>query len=98
MRRLAPLLRAAFPPLDKVVLVRVEALGPLVHLNFGAVLIDGATEVRRRVRILAAASGTSADERAVHSTNGGPYVVKGVALLRQGLVEALKAGFPTAPA
>jgi len=86
--------RAAVPPLDKVVLVRVEELGPLVNLHLGLVLVDGATEVRLRVRILAVATGAVTHDRAVHWTNGGPYVVKGVASLQQDMVEALKAGFP----
>lgn len=77
---------------DRLVVLTVRELGPVVRLLSSAALVDGGTEV-----VVDAAEyrpGQRAPQRqfSIRWTNGGPGVVKGVQTLPDDLVAALKAG------
>jgi hypothetical protein len=46
------------------------------------------------VRVLETATSRLKYDSAIHWTNGGAYVLKGVASLEQDMVDALRSGFP----
>lgn len=77
---------------DRVLIIVVRELGPVVKLLSSASLVEGGTEVVLDIREYGAnGSGTSA-AYSVRWQNGGPGVIKGVASLPQDMHAALLAG------
>jgi hypothetical protein len=81
--------RAAY---DRVVLVTVRELGPVVRLFASPALVDGGTEVVLEARVFGRAAAPLADVR-THWQNGGPWVLKGTASLEHDMYAALDAVF-----
>ena len=77
---------------DRLVVLTVRELGPVVRLLSSAALVDGGTEVV--VDVAEFRPGQRAPQRqfSIRWTNGGPGVVKGVQTLPDDLSAALKAG------
>jgi hypothetical protein len=73
------------PAADRVILITVRELGPVIRIGVPD-LLAGGTEVVLDIRIL----NTPADFR-MHWKNGGPFVIKGVGTLEQDMAEALGA-------
>ena len=75
---------------DRVLVIRVRELGPVLRFLSSPALVDGATEVRLDVSEHSAATGWRHFN--VHWTHGGPGVVKGVSSLPADMRAALAAG------
>lgn len=78
---------------DKVIILRVEELGPIVNLNLGLVLLDGSTDVKIRARVLDTKTGKLDYDNETQWDNGGPYILKGLKTLEQDLYDTLKSVF-----
>lgn len=78
---------------DKIILVRVEELGPFIILHPSPVLWEGGTEVQLRVRMLDAKTSALEADIAVHWRDGGAFVLKGTGTLEQDLESALASVF-----
>ncbi|MEK7431773.1 MAG: hypothetical protein AABZ74_01470 [Cyanobacteriota bacterium] len=78
---------------DKIIFIRVEELGPLFFINLSAILFEGYTEVKLRVRSLN--TNNSALEYDTYSEwkNGNPFIIKGVKTLEEDMTENLKTIF-----
>jgi hypothetical protein len=77
---------------DRVLVVAVRELGPVVKLLSSSALVEGGTEVVLDVTEYRMPGVSPAREFAVHWQNGGPGVVKGVGTLREDMQAALAAG------
>lgn len=75
---------------DKIIFIRLEELGPVVHLNLSPILLDGSTNVEFRVRILDTKTSFLEYDNEMEWNNGGPYVLKGISTLQQDMYDALK--------
>ena len=78
---------------DKVILVRVEELGPLVIIYLSPILWEGGTEVVLRVRVLNVNTSALETDVAVHWKNSGAFVLKGTKTLERDLQAALASVF-----
>jgi hypothetical protein len=78
---------------DKIILLRVEELGPVVTLSLSPVPIAGATEVVFRTKILDANSYALDTEVTTHWKNDQPYLLKGIKTLEQDFQDALSSVF-----
>jgi hypothetical protein len=76
---------------EKVVLILIRELGPIIKIGASAAFVEGGTEVVLSVSEFARGKSDSR-EFAVHWRSGGPGVVKGVASLPQDMQAALAAG------
>lgn len=83
---------------DKVVVIVVRELGPVVKLLSSAALVDGGTEVVLQVAEYSPPLSPQPREFTVHWQHGGPGVVKGVGSLSQDMQAALIAGLQTGAA
>jgi hypothetical protein len=88
MKQLA---RAAAPRADRVIVVAVRELGPVVKLLSSAALVEGGTEVVLHVSSFGTTDPGPAAQFTVHWKNGGAGVIKGVATLPQDMRSALAA-------
>lgn len=81
---------------DRVVVIAVRELGPVVKLLSSAALVEGGTEVLLHVSILPVPGGAPPRAFTVHWRHGGPGVLRGVASLpadmQAALVAALQPG------
>ena len=77
----------------KVILVRVEELGPLVIIYPSPILWEGGTEVVLRVRVLNAHTSVLETDITIHWKNSGAFVLKGTQTLEQDLQAALAVVF-----
>jgi hypothetical protein len=73
---------------DKVIVLRIEELGPLLLL-YAPVFWEGATEVVLRVRVLDAASSALESDLTTRWKHGGAFIVKSTKTLEQDLQSAL---------
>jgi hypothetical protein len=78
---------------EKVILVRVEELGPLLIIYPSPVLWEGGTEVVLRVRVLNANTSALETDIAIHWKDSGAFVLKGTKTLEQDLQAALSSVF-----
>ena len=81
----------AYPRADRVIVVTVKELGPIVRLFSSAAVIEGGTEVKMDVSIFNANTATPMANFQTHWQNGGALVVKGVSSLPQDMSDAMKA-------
>jgi hypothetical protein len=77
---------------NRVLVVVVRELGPVVKLLSSAALVEGGTEVVLDISQYAAQGSGPQLAYSVHWQNGGPRVVKGVATLQADMEAALVAG------
>lgn len=77
---------------NRVVVIGVRELGPVVKLLSSAALVEGGTEVALQVAEYSVPAVAQPREFTVHWRNGGPGVVKGVASLSGDMQAALLAG------
>jgi len=81
---------------DRVVVIAVRELGPVVKLLASAALVEGGTEVLLHVSTLPSSGGAPPRAFTAHWRNGGPGVLRGVASLpadmQAALVAALQPG------
>lgn len=89
-QELLALAAAASPRPDRVLVVTVRELGPVVRLLGAAALVEGGTEVVFELAAIDARSGTSLAGFRMHWRDGGAMVVKGTASLPQDMGAALK--------
>jgi hypothetical protein len=80
----------ATPAADRVLVIVVRELGPVLRIGL-PVLVEGGTEVVLEVRILDVRTATSMANARTHWQNGGTFVVKGVQSLEQDMSAALGA-------
>jgi hypothetical protein len=78
---------------EKVILVRVEELGPLLIIYPSPALWEGGTEVVLRVRVLNANTSALEADIAIHWKDSGAFVLKGTKTLEQDLQAALTSVF-----
>ena len=78
---------------SKVIILRLEELGPLLVIYPSPILWVGSTEVVLRVRMLDVNSSALEADLAIHWKNGGAFVLKGTKTLQQDLQTALAAVF-----
>lgn len=81
---------------NRVVVVGVRELGPVVKLLSSPALVDGGTQVVLNIAEYSAPEFARAREFTVHWQNGGPGVVKGVTSLPGDMEAALRAGLQPA--
>jgi hypothetical protein len=80
-------------PYEKVILVRVEELGPLVIIYPSPILWEGGTEVVLRVRVLNANTSALEADITTHWKDSGAFILKGTKTLEQDLQAALASVF-----
>lgn len=78
---------------DKVIMVRVEEMGPFVILYPSPVLWEGGTEVQLRLRALDVTTSALETDSSIHWKNGGAFVLKGTGTLEEDLEAALASVF-----
>lgn len=81
---------SAPPGTDRIIVITVRELGPVVRLCASPALVDGGTEAVIAVRVLAAEGGLLAECK-IHWQNGGPFVIKNTRTLRNDMHAALRA-------
>ncbi len=79
-------------PFDKVVMIAVRELGPVIKLLASLALIDGGTEVVLHIAEYVLPSEKPARAVTVHWQNGGPGIIKSTASLQQDMQDALVMG------
>jgi hypothetical protein len=84
---------AVGPGVDRLVVIAVRELGPVVKVLSSAALVEGGTEVVLEVSTYEVSETVVQSDFMVHWKNGGPGVVKGVASLPQDMRDALTAAF-----
>ena len=91
---------AQAPPLiaDKVIIIKVRELGPVVKLLASLRLVEGGTEVVLETRVLDVRTGALIGDRKTHWKTGGAFVIKGVQTLDQDMQSALQATFASGTA
>ena len=78
---------------DKVIIVRVEELGPFLVFYLSPILWEGGTEVVLRVRVLDVKTSTLEANISTHWKDSGAFVIKGTKTLEQDLQAALDSVF-----
>lgn len=78
---------------ERVVIVVVRELGPVVKLLSSSALVEGGTEVVLDIMTYNTSTAARPTEFSVHWKNGGSGVVKGVSTLPHDMREALTAAF-----
>jgi len=94
---LSALAAAASPKPDRVLVVIVHELGPIVKVLKSPGLVEGGTEVVLQLTALDAHMGELLARHRTHWRNGGDLVIKGVATLPQDMQEALAAALQPGP-
>lgn len=85
--------RSANRAYTKIVVLRVEELGPLIVIHPSPVLWEGGTEVVLRARVLDAATAALDRDVAVRWKSGGAFVLKGQWTLEEDMHAALRTIF-----
>jgi hypothetical protein len=78
------------PVPDRVVLIKVKELGPVLRIGL-PVLVEGGTEVVLELKALDVRAHELITALGTHWQNGGPFVIKGVKTLEQDIAAALAA-------
>jgi hypothetical protein len=78
---------------DKIIIIRVEELGPFVIIYLSPILWVGGTEVLLRVRVLDSNTSALESDIAAHWKDSGAFVLKGTKTLEQDLQSALASIF-----
>jgi hypothetical protein len=86
---------AAAPPADKVLVIVVRELGPILRIGIPSI-VEGATEVVLELRLLDVPTSTAQANVRTHWSNGGTFVVKGVGSLDRDMSAALAAALTPA--
>jgi len=74
---------------DKIILLRIEELGPLLMIYLSPILWEGGSEAAVRVRILDVNSGSLDADVAMRRRNSGAFVLRGTKHLEEDLKAAL---------
>jgi hypothetical protein len=90
-QELLSLAATADPKPDRVLLVVVRELGPIVQLLGSPALVEGGTDVVLDLKVLNVRTDESLAAVRVHWQNGGAFVIKGVDTLPQDMSAALAA-------
>jgi hypothetical protein len=83
---------AAAGQFNRIVVIEVHELGPVVRLLSSAALVEGGTEVVLRITVYSAPEPAPPREFTVHWQSGGPGVIKGVEGLYGDMQATLTAG------
>jgi hypothetical protein len=86
---------AAVPRADKVLVIVVRELGPILRIGIPSI-VEGGTEVVLELRLLDAPTSTAQAKVRTHWSNGGTFVVKGVGSLDRDMSAALAAALTPA--
>ena len=89
---------AASPRPDKVLVIVVRELGPILRIGIPSI-VEGGTEVVLELRLLDVPTSSARANVRTHWSNGGTFVVKGVGSLERDMSAALAAALTpgTAP-
>lgn len=93
---LLKLASAAVPGPDKVLVIIVHELGPILRIGIPWI-IEGGTEVVLELRLVDVRSASAQADVRTHWSNGGTFVVKGVGSLERDMRAALAAALTPAP-
>lgn len=93
---LLKLAAAASPRPDKVLVIVVRELGPILRIGIPSI-VEGATEVLLELRLLDVPTSSAQANVRTHWWNGGTFVVKGVGSLERDMSAALTAALTPAP-
>lgn len=88
---LLALAAAATPAPDKVLVITVRELGPVVQLLASPALVEGGTEVVLEMKAVNVRTGHSVASVRTHWKNGGAFVIKGTGALDVDMSSALQA-------
>src|SRR6185295_19513159 len=80
-------------PVQKVIFVRVEELGPLLMIYLSPILWEGGSEVILRVRVLNVEASRLESDISIHRKDTGPFVLRGTGALEKDLDAALSSVF-----
>jgi hypothetical protein len=81
------------PAPDRIVVLTVHELGPVLQINGPVAALGGGTEVVLEAQVYDGKSARQIAKRGVHWTNGGSFVIKGVKTLPMDMRSALDALF-----
>ena len=87
---LLKLASAAMPKADKVLVIVVRELGPILRIGIPSI-VEGGTEVVLELRLLDVPTSSAQANVRTHWWNGGTFVVKGVGSLERDMSAALAA-------
>ena len=87
---------AAAPRLDKVRVIVVRELGPVLRIGIPSI-VEGGTEVVLELRLLDVPTSSAQANVRTHWSNGGTFVIKGVGSLERDMGAALAAALTPAP-
>ena len=78
------------PAPDRIVVLTVHELGPVIQINGPIALLGGGTEVVLEVLVYDGKSGLQIAKRGVHWSNGGSFVIKDTKTLPKDMRSALE--------
>lgn len=78
---------------SRIVLIRVEELGPYIIIHPSPVLWEGGTEVALRVRVLETKTSSLQTDTTCYWKKGGPFVLRGTKALESDMEAALASIF-----
>jgi hypothetical protein len=78
---------------QKIVVLRLEELGPTLMFYLSPILWQGSTKVSLRIRVLDVATSSLDSDVAMHWEKGGAFVIRGVKSLEDSLTAALASVF-----
>ena len=78
---------------DKIIILRVEELGPVVMLHPSPILWEGGTEVVLRIRVLNTKTSSLEADVTSHWKNGGAFILKGTKTLERDMEAVLTSVF-----
>jgi hypothetical protein len=93
---LLSLASAASPTPDRLLVVAVRELGPIIRLFGSPALVEGGTDVVLELKVFDVRTGESLADFRTHWQNGGTFVIKGVKTLPQDMASALEAALAPA--
>jgi hypothetical protein len=93
---LLSLATAQDPQPDRLIVVTVRELGPVIRFLGSPALIEGGTEVVLEVIVLDVRTGTPLASSRTHWQNGGAFVIKDTRTLPQDMSDALRAALSPA--
>jgi hypothetical protein len=78
---------------QKVVVIRLEELGPILMFNLSPILWSGATNVSLRIRVLDVATSSMDSDITTDWMKGGPFNIRGAKYYAESLTAALETVF-----
>jgi len=78
---------------QKVVVVRLEELGPTLKFYLSPILWEGSTKVSLRIRVLDVATSSLGSDVATDWEKGGAFVIRGAKFFEESLTAALESVF-----